>query len=319
MSLVTITGLTAVTITNLTDAAVFEVEDSAVASRKATLAQVRTRLLTTSSATAYSLGPNGTTNPVWQVDCSTGSQAAGLKLTGAATGGTVALLVQDSGSNANLSINAKGSGTIAVGSTSTGTVTLANAVVFTGGAVSGITTLAGTGAVSGFTSWTGTGLIKTTLTTQQLALHFDADNHLAVTVSSAGAVTYNATGASAEHNFPDIVKANAGLTVTGATSTTTTLAMVSGQKFYLDGVAATGDTYIYESAANTLSFRAGGASGFFNFETSEIQRASLDANALTLYVPLCLDNAYVASVQVPTGYIIIKDSNGTSYKVSCNA
>jgi hypothetical protein len=50
---------------------------------------------------------------------------------------------------------------------------------------------------------TSTGLLQTTLTTQQLSLRYDASNHLAVTVSSAGAVTYDATGASASHIFPD--------------------------------------------------------------------------------------------------------------------
>ena len=52
---------------------------------------------------------------------------------------------------------------------------------------------------------TGTGLIQTTVTTQQLALRYDVNNHLAVTVSSAGVVTYNATGASAGHVFSDDV------------------------------------------------------------------------------------------------------------------
>lgn len=63
--------------------------------------------------------------------------------------------------------------------------------------------------VSG-TTWTGTGQIKTTVTTQQLALHYDADNHLAVTVSSTGGVTYDATGAGARHTFLEGVIVSAG-------------------------------------------------------------------------------------------------------------
>lgn len=42
----------------------------------------------------------------------------------------------------------------------------------------------------------------------------------------------------------------------GTLSTTAALAVASGQKMYVDGVAATGDTYIYESSANVLSFVA---------------------------------------------------------------
>lgn len=53
---------------------------------------------------------------------------------------------------------------------------------------------------------TFTGLLQTTVTTQQLSLRYDASNHLAVTVASNGAVTYNATGAGANHLFSDNVE-----------------------------------------------------------------------------------------------------------------
>lgn len=80
--------------------------------------------VTSNASAAVAAGPNGATNPVWQIDGSTASQAAGLKLTGAATGGSVALAVIDSGAAANLTINAKGTGTIGIGSVSTGAVTV---------------------------------------------------------------------------------------------------------------------------------------------------------------------------------------------------
>lgn len=162
MAVSTITGLTGVTIGNLTDAAVFEVEDSAAASRKATLAQIRTRLGTTASATAYSVGPNGETNPVWQIDCSTGSQAAGLKLTGATSAGTVALAVISSGAAANLSIDAKGTGTITLGGTSTGAITLTRAttlsaaLTYGGVALSNAVTGTGNMVLSASPTLTGT-------------------------------------------------------------------------------------------------------------------------------------------------------------------
>lgn len=80
--------------------------------------------ITSASASALAVGLNGATNPAFSVDASTASQAAGLKVTGAATGGTVAIASIDSGASNNLSINALGSGTIAIGGTSTGQTTI---------------------------------------------------------------------------------------------------------------------------------------------------------------------------------------------------
>ena len=87
-----------------------------------------TDTITSSSANSLAVGLNGSTNPAFNVDSSTGSQVAGLNVKGAVTGGTVAISVIDSGSNANISINAKGSGTIAIGSVSTGAVTITPAL-----------------------------------------------------------------------------------------------------------------------------------------------------------------------------------------------
>lgn len=84
--------------------------------------------ITSASATSFTVGLNGATNSVFQVDSSTGSQAAGLKLTGAVTGGTVALVTIDSGAATNLTVNAKGTGTIGIGTVSTGVITLGAAV-----------------------------------------------------------------------------------------------------------------------------------------------------------------------------------------------
>lgn len=70
--------------------------------------------VTSSSATAVTVGPNGATTPVFQIDASTASAVAGLKVTGAATGGTVALAAIDSGSDANLSLAGKGTGYVSI-------------------------------------------------------------------------------------------------------------------------------------------------------------------------------------------------------------
>ncbi len=73
-------------------------------------------------ANALAVGPNGETNPTWQVDTVTASAATGLKLTSAAAAAGVALAVVSSGADENLTIDAKGSGTISIGATSTGAV-----------------------------------------------------------------------------------------------------------------------------------------------------------------------------------------------------
>ena len=79
-------------------------------------------IVKSAEALAFAVGPNGLTTPLFQVDASTASAVAGVKLTGAATGGTVALAVIDSGSNASLSLAAKGTGTISLLSMTTASI-----------------------------------------------------------------------------------------------------------------------------------------------------------------------------------------------------
>jgi hypothetical protein len=88
--------------------------------------------VTSASAVALAVGLAGATNPAFVIDSSTGSQAAGFKITGATAAGTVAAAVISSGADANLTINAKGTGTIGIGSVSTGTVTITPATIHSG-------------------------------------------------------------------------------------------------------------------------------------------------------------------------------------------
>jgi hypothetical protein len=84
--------------------------------------------LTGTSANIIAAGPTGTTNPVFRVDAATASVATGLKVTGAAAAGGLAVAVVSSGTNENLTLDAKGSGTITLGSVSTGNVVLSRAM-----------------------------------------------------------------------------------------------------------------------------------------------------------------------------------------------
>jgi hypothetical protein len=69
-------------------------------------------LYTVGNAGAMVVGPNGATNPTWQVNTSAASAATGLLLQAAAAGGGVSLSALSSGANESLYINAKGTGKI---------------------------------------------------------------------------------------------------------------------------------------------------------------------------------------------------------------
>jgi hypothetical protein len=103
--------------------------------------------VTSSSANALTVGPNGTTNPTFNVDASTASAATGLNVKGAAAASGLAVSVLSSGTNENLTVDAKGSGTITLGGTSTGNIVLNRNVTF-GGTRSGGTAaiISGSGA-----------------------------------------------------------------------------------------------------------------------------------------------------------------------------
>jgi hypothetical protein len=78
--------------------------------------------ITSTSANALAVGANGSTNPAFKVDASTASSATGLQVKSAAAAGGVALSVLSSGTNEDIFIDAKGSGQVKLGYTSTGFV-----------------------------------------------------------------------------------------------------------------------------------------------------------------------------------------------------
>lgn len=106
------------------------VEALAVETTSATFTSVLN--VTTAAASAFAVGQTGATNPVFSVNTATGSAVAGFKVTGAVTGGTVALVTTDSGAATSLTLNAKGTGAIGIGSVSTGRVTITPVTTITG-------------------------------------------------------------------------------------------------------------------------------------------------------------------------------------------
>ena len=83
---------------------------------------VNNLILSTNSANALTVGPNGSTNPSLNVDASTASAATGLNIKSAAAGGGLAVSTTSSGGSENFKLDAKGSGTMTLGGTSTGNV-----------------------------------------------------------------------------------------------------------------------------------------------------------------------------------------------------
>jgi hypothetical protein len=79
-------------------------------------------ILSSASANILAAGPAGATNPTLNIDASTASAATGLNVKSAAAAGGLAVSVLSSGTNENLTINAKGSGTITLNNTATGNV-----------------------------------------------------------------------------------------------------------------------------------------------------------------------------------------------------
>lgn len=83
-------------------------------------------IITSNSANALAVGPNGATNPSFNVDSSTVSAATGLNVKSAAAGAGVAVAVLSSATNDSLSIDAKGTGTISLGANFASTISLGN-------------------------------------------------------------------------------------------------------------------------------------------------------------------------------------------------
>ncbi len=75
-------------------------------------------------AASFTVGRLGATTPAFQVASNTGTQVTGIKITGGAAAGTVAVAVQG-GTNEKLTLDSQGSGAITIGGTSTGSVYLA--------------------------------------------------------------------------------------------------------------------------------------------------------------------------------------------------
>ncbi len=205
--------------------------------------------ITSSSANALVVGPAGNTNPTLQVDASTASAATGIKIKSASAGAGVAVSVVSSATNENLTIDAKGAGTITIAGTSAGLVTIAQAVSISG-------TLAVTGAMS-------------------------LNNSIAITSSNANALAVGRNGATNPTLQVDPSSANSatGIAiksgVAGANVSLTTISSAVNESLIINakgsgailignvstgGVSISNATQITSSSANALAVGLNGQS-----------------------------------------------------------
>jgi hypothetical protein len=135
---------------------------------------------TLSSATALAIAKAGTDYAL-QVDTSTASAVTGLKVTSAAAAGGLALSTLSTGTNENLSIDAKGSGTISLGATSTGSTLFGGGYGSTGVSISS----AGNIQANGTLTVDGTSTLTGTITATTLV----SGGNQCVQASSAGVIS----------------------------------------------------------------------------------------------------------------------------------
>lgn len=96
------------------------------------LGQVGALTVTSAGASAFAVGRLGATTPALVVDASAATSVTGLKITSAAAASGLALALVGGGAAENLTLNAKGTGTISIASVSTGAVTVGASLTVTG-------------------------------------------------------------------------------------------------------------------------------------------------------------------------------------------
>ena len=190
------------TFTNLINATNYSVLNSGAVSSAADT-------VTSSSANALAVGANGATNPAFNVDASTASSATGLNVKSAAAAGGLAVSVISSGAAENLTLDAKGTGTITLAGTSTGNISLARNTSITGtetitssnAAAFGVGTAGATNPafnVDASTASSVTGLnVKSAASGGGLAvstISSAAAENLTIDAKSTGTITLNGTG-----------------------------------------------------------------------------------------------------------------------------
>lgn len=152
--------------------------------------------VTSTSGSCIVAGPSGATNSTLNVDCGTVSSVAGLNIIGGVTGGPVRITLTDPAANTSLTINAKGTGTIGIGNTSTGAVTITPPLTYgvatgtslaLGGCTIGANALCTTGTAAISSTLTSAAHVITSASTIALAVGLNGSTNPAFVVDSSAA------------------------------------------------------------------------------------------------------------------------------------
>lgn len=278
--------------------------------------------ITSASANALAVGLNGATNPAFNVDASTASSATGLNVKSAAAAGGVAVSVSSSGANEALTLNAKGTGTIGIGSVSTGAVTITPATTVTGAAtlsstlgVTGAATLSSTLDVTGVASFAaGSAALPSITRTGDLdtGVWFPAANTLGFSTSGSERARLDSGGILGIGVTPSAwggVSANSVIQIRGASffGRTDNSDAYVGTNFYRD--SSNIYTYINTAAAAFLQL-SGNA---FNFAQAASGTAG---NPITFTTKMTLDasgNLGIGTTDTGGKVLISKTTVPTTY------
>lgn len=234
--------------------------------------------ITSASATSLAIGLNGSTNPAFLVDSSTALSATGIKIKSAAATGGVAISVITSGTNENMAIDAAGSGTVMIGGTSTGAITLNRATTIgaalTYGGVTLSNSVSGTGSMllssnstaAGFTvtgSFTATGLVTnadlanpaTTVNGQTCTLGSPCTIVAAASSITAGTTVVNGgpgvlQNASSGGTLVSSTSLPSGLSATNMALTTPAIGVATGTSLALGGCTISTNALCVTGTAN---------------------------------------------------------------------
>lgn len=265
------------TVTNLTGTASININGTVGATTQNTgqftsLAYSTTLTGTSANANALAIGLNGATNPALNVDASTASSATGIRIKSAAAAAGVALSVISSGTNENLTIDAKGSGTVAIGGTSTGAITLTRATTISAALTYGGVTLAN--------AVTGTGNMALSISPAFTTPTLGAATATTINGNALTAGTWTLTGAASK-----TLTFNNTLTLAGTDSTTMTFPSVSATipRTVASGAKALATTAVGSAACSTAQTDT--ATGTLTTDAI-IATFNADPTAVTGYVPL---------------------------------